>query len=252
MKTGYLRLLQLFSEGGAEGTGESAAAAGQQRAPAEPEMQVAAAEAPGRMSWDEIKADPEYAARMRSMVQERVKNIKQAQEAMDTLRPALEILAKQHGLSSDAPDYAALARAVTEAPSKRETQLRQHYRSLVEQSRGLQEKFPNFRLQEELKNPLFARLTAPGVGVSLEDAYYTVHRQQIEGAALQVVAQRTAQRISNAIRSGGGRPEENGTSSLGPSVSSFDYRTASREQREALKSRIRLAGARGEKVYPGM
>jgi hypothetical protein len=34
-------------------------------------------------------------------------------------------------------------------------------------------------------------------------------------------------------------------------VSTFDYRNASREQREALKQRIRQAAARGEKLYPG-
>ena len=251
MDTKFLSLLQLFSEGGAEGSGESAADAGQHLSAAQPEIQAAAAKAPDRMTWEQIKADPEYSARMRTMVQQRVKNSRQAQEAMDTLRPALEILAKQHGICGDAPDYGALAQAVMQAPEKKEAQLRQHYRSLVEEGRALQAKYPDFQLHKELENPLFAKLTAPGVGVSLEDAYYTVHRQQIQGAALQVAARETALRISNTIRAGGGRPEENGTSSLGPSVSSFDYRTASREQREALKTRIRLAGAKGEKIYPG-
>ena len=36
-----------------------------------------------------------------------------------------------------------------------------------------------------------------------------------------------------------------------PSVTSFDYRRASREEREALKARIYAADARGEKLYPG-
>ena len=89
------------------------------------------------------------------------------------------------------------------------------------------------------------------VGISLEDAYFTVHRKQIQAAALQVTAQQTAQRISNAIASGSMRPRENGTADRAPSVTAFDYRNASRQQREALKSRIRQAGARGEKLYPG-
>ena len=68
---------------------------------------------------------------------------------------------------------------------------------------------------------------------------------------MQVTAQKTAEKISNAIASGSRRPDESGTSSQAPSVSTFDYRNASRDQREALKKRIREAAARGEKLYPG-
>ena len=52
-------------------------------------------------------------------------------------------------------------------------------------------------------------------------------------------------------RSGSARPAENGTSSQAPSVTRFDYKRASREEREALKARIYAADARGEKLYPG-
>ena len=249
-------LIQLFAEGsGSEGspTGETAADAGQHRAkPEDPALQAAAAETiPGRMTWEQIKADPEYSAHMQEMVRDRVKNIKQAQSDMEALAPALRLLARQHGMDPEKPDYGALARAVTEGADLR-PRLQQHFRSLVAQEKALAQKFPGFRLEREMQDPTFARLTAPGTGVSLEDAYYTVHRREIQDAALRVTAQRTAQRISNALRSGGGRPEENGTTAAGPSVSGFDYRSASREQREALKSRIRLAGARGEKIYPGV
>jgi hypothetical protein len=68
---------------------------------------------------------------------------------------------------------------------------------------------------------------------------------------MKVAAQKTAEKISNAIQAGSRRPDEAGTSSQAPSVSTFDYRNASREQREALKKRIRDAAARGEKLYPG-
>lgn len=256
MKKKQMRLLQLFAEGsGSEGapTGEAAADAGQHRAqPDMPATQDAAAQSlPGRMTWEQIKADPEYSACMQEMVRDRVKNIKKAQSDMQTLEPALRLLAQQHGMDPEKPDYSALARAVTEQADIR-PRLEQHLRTLMDQEKALREKFPGFRLERELQDPTFVRLTAPGTGISLEDAYYTVHRRQITEAALGVTARRTAQRISNALRAGGGRPEENGTAAAAPSVSSFDYRSASREQREALKSRIRLAGARGEKIYPGM
>ena len=255
MKTYLWSLLQLFAEGsGAEGstTGESAAAAGQHRAqPEAPASQVAAAqEVTGRMTWEQIKSDPEYSGYMQEMVRDRVKNIKKAQSDMQALAPALQLLAKQHGMDPEKPDYAALSRAVTEQADLR-PRMQQHFSALLSQSQALQRKFPSFRLEREMQDPKFVKLTSPGTGVSLEDAYYLVHRHEIGEAALRVAAQRTTQQISNAMRAGMLRPEENGTMAAAPSVSSFDYRSASREEREALKSRIRLAGARGEKLYPG-
>jgi hypothetical protein len=94
-------------------------------------------------------------------------------------------------------------------------------------------------------------MTSPGVGLSVADAYYAVHRNEIQAASMQVAAKKTAEKLSNAIAANSGRPQENGTSSQAPSVSTFDYRKMSKAQREDLKRRIRDAAARGEKLYPG-
>ena len=273
---------------------QKAAEAGQSDAPQQTPAQDDAAnkpteekEATKRMTWDEIKADPEYSKEMQNMVQQRLKKSKAAEDNLVKLTPALEVLAKAYGMDPERLDFDALAQKITsdnkiyeqralelgvdpevarkmdqfdlmEARQKREKErsvqdqaMQRHYASLVTQGETLKQKYPNFDLQTELRNPTFARMTAPGVGLSVEDAYYTIHRKEIEQAALQATAQKTAQQISNAVRSGTMRPEENGTASHAPSVTSFDYRHASKEQREALKQRIRMAGARGEKIYPG-
>ena len=122
-----------------------------------------------------------------------------------------------------------------------------HIQGLEQQGEALRQVFPGFDLRRELRDPLFARLTAPDVGLSVEDAYYTVHRQQLQAAAMELTAQRTAQRITSAIRSGM-RPVENGISGQAPSVTACDYRSMSPEQRKELKARIRA----GEKIYPGL
>lgn len=240
-------------------------------------------EQPKRMTWDEIKADPEYSKEMQTMVQQRLKKSKGAEQAMETLKPALESLAKVYGIDSDQPDYQALAEKILgdnklyedralelgvdpsvarkldqfDLMKKREDQsiqdraMQQHYSKLVQQGDALKSKYPTFDLNAELKNPVFARMTAPGVGLSVEDAYYTVHRKEIEQAALMAATEQTAKNMANAVRSGTMRPQENGATSAAPSVSTFSYRNASKEQRDALKQRIRIAGARGEKIYPG-
>ena len=133
-----------------------------------------------------------------------------------------------------------------------EQALRQHYESLVRQGEAMKKVYPKFDLQKELQNPVFARMTAPGKGLmSVEDAYKAVHHNELQIAGMQIAVQKTTEKISNAIQAGSRRPDEAGTSSQAPSVSTFDYRNASREQREALKKRIRDAAARGEKLYPG-
>lgn len=244
--------------------------------------------APARMSWDEIMADPEYNKQMQTLIKNRISTIRVAEENLAKLAPALEVLARKHGLDVDNMDYDALAKAVNEDndyyedkalemgvsvetakkldQQERETarqqkeqertieqqKVMQHIQRLEQQGEELKKTFPSFDLRKELQNPAFARMTAPNVGVSVEDAYYAVHRNEIQAAAMQVTAQKTAQKISNAIQAGTRRPDENGTSGQAASVTTFNYRNASIEQRNALKKRIREAAARGEKLYPGM
>lgn len=244
-------------------------------------------EQPKRMTWDEIKADPEYSKEMQYMVQQRLKKSKAAEEAMEKLRPGLDKLAMIYGMDPDEIDYEAMANAISgdkrlseeralergvseevsdkldllELMKKRqqnqqqqtiqEQAMQEHYGKLRQQGDALKAKYPSFNLDEELKNPTFMRMVAPVVGLRVEDAYYTVHRKEIEQAALKAATEQTAKNMANAVRSGTMRPQENGATSAAPSVSTFSYRNASKEQRDALKQRIRIAGARGEKIYPG-
>ena len=245
------------------------------------------AQTPSRMSWDEIMKDPEYNKQMQAVVQSRLKSAKGAEETLSKLTPALEVLARKYELDPANMDYDALAKKISDddayyeekalemgvsvetakkidqmernterekAQNERtlqEQKIQQHIISLEQQGEAMKKVFPNFDLREELKNPAFARMTSPNVGISVEDAYYAVHRNEIQTAAMQATAQKTAQKISNAIQAGGRRPDESGASSQAPSVNTFNYRNASQEQRDALKRRIREAAARGEKLYPG-
>ena len=242
---------------------------------------------PTRMSWEEIMADPEYNKQMQAVVQSRLKSAKNAEESLSKLAPVLELLAQRHGLDAENMDYDALAKAINDddvyyedlalergetlEKTKREEQekrertiqqrqeainleqqkLRNHFTKLEQQGEALKKVFPNFDLRTELQNPVFSRMVGPNVGVSVEDAYHAVHRKEIMAAGMQVTAQQTAQKISNAIQAGSRRPMENGTSGQSASVTTFDYSKASKEQRDALKREIYAAKARGEKLYPG-
>lgn len=242
---------------------------------------------PARMTWDEIMADPEYNKQMQAVVQSRLRSAKGAEEALAKVTPALELLARKYNLDPANIDHEALAKKISdddgyyedkalsmgvsvetakkidqqerdtqrqqrvEAQNLEEQKIRQHFERLQQQGEALKKVFPNFDLRTELQNPAFVRMTSPNVGISVEDAYYAVHRNEIQTAAMQATAQKTAQKISNSIQAGRGRPDEAGASGQAPSVTAFNYKNASPEQRAAFKADLRARMARGEKVYPG-
>lgn len=242
---------------------------------------------PTRMSWEEIMADPEYNKQMQSVVQSRLRNAKGAEEALSKLTPALELLARKHGQDPAKMDYDALAKAISddsayyedkalemgvpvetamkidqqerdtarqqriEEQTIQQQKIQKHFEGLQQQGETMKAQFPNFDLQKELQNPAFLRMTAPDVGISVQDAYFAVHRNEIMAAGMQVTAQKTAQKISNSIQAGSRRPTEAGTTGQAPSVTTFDYSKASPEQRAAFKAHLRSEAAKGRKVYPG-
>lgn len=243
--------------------------------------------APKRMTWDEIMKDPEYNKHMQATVQSRLKSEKSAAEALSKMAPAIEVMARKYGLDAQNMDYEALAKKINdddayyedkalemgvsvetakkvdqmERDNERqraiqqrtiqEQKIQQHFVRLEQQAEQMKKVFPSFDLRTELQNPAFARMTSPNIGISVEDAYYAIHRNEIQTASMQIAAQKTAEKLSNAIQSGSRRPNESGASSQAPSVTTFDYSKATKAQREAFKADIRARMARGEKVYPG-
>ena len=254
----------------------------QQAAAADTETEEPNTETKARPSLKEILEDPEYNKEMQAIVQSRLRSAKAAEETLGKLNSALEMQALKFGLDPSNIDYDELAKKMADreayvedkalregvtydeadqavdkelkaASEKRqqrtleEQAFQQHIMKLEQQGEAMKKVFPNFDLRKELQIPAFARMTSPNVGISVEDAYYAVHRKELQTAAMQVTAQKTAQMISNSIASGSRRPDENGTSGQAPSVTTFDYRSMSPERRNALKQRIRS----GEKIYPG-
>jgi hypothetical protein len=254
---------------------------------AEPTEEEPKADAPTRMSWDDIMKDPEYNKKMQAVVQSRLRSAKGAEESLQKMAPAIEVLARKYGLDPANPDYEALSKKINDDESyyedkamemgvsidearkldqkERDTARQQrqeainleqkkfqdHIMNLERQAEEMKKVFPKFDLRTELRNPIFARMTSPSGGVSVEDAYYAIHRKELQTATAQASAQATAKQISNAIQAGSRRPQENGTSGQAPSVTHFDYSKASPEQRKQFKAFLESERAAGRKVYPG-
>lgn len=227
-------------------------------------------------TWSEIMADPDYKKEMSKIVQDRLKSSKDAEARLEKLAPMLRTLAEHYGV--DANDADAVANAVNgdtqyyeskaselgipvemamhidqleqaeakrqaqDAEAKKVSEFNQHLETLRSQGEELKKTFPNFDLGKELQNDAFRRMTSPGGGVSVADAYYAVHRQEIMAAQNEAVAKRTAQRISKSIQSGLTRPAENGLSGQAAVSPKISYANMTKQEREALKARIRSEG----------
>ena len=209
-----------------------------------------------------------------AIVRERLANSKQAEATLGKLAPILDGLGKKYGKESGDIDGIIAAytdddslyeedaaaagmpvsaykqlkaleadkaqREARDAQSLQEQQFQQHIQGLIAQGERLKATFPNFDLRTELQNPVFQRLTSPEVGIDVETAYWTIHRQELQTAAMQVAAQKTQQKLSQSIQSGVARPAENGSRNVSQALDIRDDPSKwSRSDREEVKRRVR-------------
>lgn len=105
-----------------------------------------------------------------------------------------------------------------ERKTQQEQQLRSHYMDLTRQAEELRKEIPGFDLDRELENSAFFRMTRPGGGLSLKDAYFLVHKNEILQGSMQFAAQQGAQKVAQAVQSGQSRAVENGMQRKGSNV----------------------------------
>ena len=123
--------------------------------------------------------------------------------------------------------------------------LRSHFRKLVEQSEEMKSVFPGFDLEAELQNPSFARLTSPEVGISVRDAYFALHHDDIQKASMQYAARQAMQQVAQSVQANGARTVENGMLSTGAVQAKTNPKEFTRQDREEIRRRVR----RGENVF---
>jgi len=115
----------------------------------------------------------------------------------------------------------------------REFQLRQHFNKMQQEAVKLKELFPDFDLQRELANPVFFQRTAPGPNsMSVEDAFYSMHHNEILQGQVESLARRIKADAGANIRSGV-RPKENGSSSTAAVSATPNIKQMTREERRA-------------------
>lgn len=123
--------------------------------------------------------------------------------------------------------------------AQQEAAIRQHFGKLHAQGMELQKQFPGFNLLEEMKDPRFMQLTSPQIGLSVKDAYFAIHAEEIQRQSMQYAGQEAARNLASTVRAGAMRPLENGIQGGGAVQARTNVKELTRAERDEINRRAR-------------
>ena len=196
----------------------------------------------------EYRQDYEKAVgqRIQAAIQSRFKNQQDYKKQLDAVQPILQTLGGRFGLNAeDVPGILErLRRENDETPAASRDYLADHVRNVNAQAEAMKKEFPGFDLSAEMANPVFVRMTSPGVGMSVKDAYFAAHGQEIQRDSMLYAAQQANERIAASVMAGASRPRENGLDPAGAANMGISVQSMDRKTREEFRRRIK----NGEKI----
>lgn len=243
------RSLQLFAEDGGSESGVTEAVA-------QPQSEEPSG---GPEDFEKLIKGPykrAYDARVKSILQQRLKNSRETAEKYAAAQPVLEYMRKTLGVEGE--DFEALEKALRERlPEKTDPAGQQRQSEEIqagasrmvadwqEKAQSIRETYPEFALEREMADPRFRQLLR--ARVDMRTAYEVLHKDQIIPAAMAYAAQRVEKQLAEKMRTEGLRPTENGVSGSGAVRLGNRVSQMSREEIAALCRRVE----RGEKVSFG-
>lgn len=226
----------------------------------------------------------EYGADVRAAVNDRFKNREDESKRLNEAMETLAAIAPFYGVNADDPaqmdlgklkdsiakdkrwyEQAALEKGIPvetemhvrqlemeqkrrEAENRRSLEkemLAKHLESLRAQEAEFKKELPEFDLMTEIQtNNDFRRLTMPGSGLNLRQAYMAVHGDEMMQRVSAASSAKAQNDMSRAIQSGAMRPQENGMHAQGGGIPAQDYTRMTRQE----WAEIRRRAQRGEKI----
>lgn len=215
-----------------------------------------------------------YGQDVQNAIRDRFKNQEDLQEKLDAVQPMLNALMQKTGVDSveelsqlvldddslyeEEAEEAGMTverykqfkalqdehdrREREDAESQERALWKDHFNRMAEQAERLKQTFPDFDLSKEMENETFRRLTHPSVGVSVEDAYYTIHRNELGPQIMAYGMNRAREQMGQTIQAQRARPAEGAMRSQG-SVSAdmkIDFSKLSRKERDEYRRQVHL------------
>lgn len=235
-----------------------------------------AAEETAEDRWNALKKGEyrdQYGRDVQNAIRERFKNQEDATEKLNAMQPMLDALMKKAGVKSveelqksvldDDSLYEEEAEEAgmsvegykmykemeaenqrikaQEEQQRQEAAIRQHVTGLIQQAQELQKTFPDFDLKTELQNETFRELTKPGSKIALADAFFAVHRNELQPQLMSYGMERAKQQMGQTIAAQGKRPQEGAMSGRNPAAAEpkINPKNLSRKERESYKQMAR-------------
>ena len=265
-------LRKVYGQGGAQKQAAQPAAGQPAQEAAEPTIQE---------KWEAAKKGEFkdlYGQDVQNAIRDRFKNQADLQGQLDSIQPMLDALMKKAGVDSveelsdlimnddslyeEEAEEAGMTverykqfKALQEEHDRREQEdaeaqerslWNDHFQRMAEQAERLKQTFPDFDLSREMENETFRRLTHPSVGVSVEDAYYTIHRNELGPQIMAYGMNRAREQMGQTIQAQRARPAEGAMHSQ-QSVAAdvkVDFSKLSRKERDEYR-RLVHAGKKG-------
>lgn len=277
--------LQMFADGGAAAAGTATAGNDSTGSPVT-NTEEAVENQNERASFDElINGDykDDYQKSLKDHLSKRMKSanqkIQEAEERWNKVSPALEKFALKYGIddisdidsivskiNEDNSFYNEYAiengltleqaksvldaqriireNAIREQNDLRAQQFQQKYQGWRAEGEQLKAKYPSFDFDVESQNEKFRGFL--NAGISVEDAYTLVHRDEIMTGAMAYTYNQAQQSFANTQRANAHRPIENGMSAQQAAVVNDDMSKITDAEHEKLMAAVR----RGENVTP--
>ena len=185
-----------------------------------------------------------YGKDVKSHIDRRFKDEQRLHEQLDSYTPLISLLSERYGIEDG--NVAKIMEAIDNDDSfweeqalkenmtvdqlkrmrKTEAQNRQLddiYARWDREAELCKQHFPEFDMAKECENEAFTRLL--GAGVEVENAYKAVHFDEITQGLMAQTERDTKKKVADSIRSGNGRPSENGVgagSANGTKMSAWD------------------------------
>ena len=180
--------------------------------------------------------------RVQAAIQQRFRNQADWRKQAEELLPLAKALGEKYGL--EATDVGAItermkAEQARSDGSAEEQAYQRHFLSLARQAEEMKRTFPDFDLRSEMRDAAFVRMTAPGTGMTVKDAYYALHGDRIRLQSMRFAAWQAGEKLASSVLSGASRPVENGMEKPAAADLSMDIQNMDKQSREAYRRRIR-------------
>ena len=185
--------------------------------------------------------------RIQAAIQQRFRSQEDYRTKWEAYQPIIDALKIRFGGESAGPreiaagmlKQASAERQAREKAVGRDAALRAHFDALSRQAEEMKKTFPDFDLMGEMNHPTFLRMTAPGSGLSVKDAFYAVHGEEIQRDSMRYAARQAGENVAASVRAGAARPLENGLARTDAVSMKIDIEHMDKKTREAYRQRIR-------------